>query len=217
MSAIPGKKMSDFTPLEDNEKEYFMGDGEGSVLSLGKVAVGGNIVNRLVKIDDILSSYSVDTMTGATDQAAGSSGLVPAPAISDKDKFLKGDGTWAAAGGSTGGGRSFVAITNEDIHLFDGTLEVTVQDNAFNEYAVPQGGFDTISIIVPPEAAGKCRDLYVHLITNSAIGQLRQVDVLGCVPYYASTQPVSIWLSKKENLLLHIVHDTYTATANISA
>ncbi len=34
---------------------------------------------------------------GATASAAGREGLVPAPAIADKDKFLKGDGTWTSA------------------------------------------------------------------------------------------------------------------------
>ena len=36
-----------------------------------------------------------DDFTGATSQANGGHGLVPAPLIADKDKFLKGDGTWA--------------------------------------------------------------------------------------------------------------------------
>lgn len=41
-------------------------------------------------------------MTGATAQTAGASGLVPAPTTSDVDKYLKGDGTWAAvAAGSS--------------------------------------------------------------------------------------------------------------------
>ncbi len=34
--------------------------------------------------------------TGATSQAAGAHGLVPAPTTGDISKFLKGDGTWAA-------------------------------------------------------------------------------------------------------------------------
>ena len=37
----------------------------------------------------------VGSFTGATAQANGDSGLVPAPLIADKDKYLKGDGTWA--------------------------------------------------------------------------------------------------------------------------
>lgn len=39
-------------------------------------------------------------MTGATSTAAGAAGRVPAPAAGAQDYFLKGDGTWAAAGGN---------------------------------------------------------------------------------------------------------------------
>jgi hypothetical protein len=34
-------------------------------------------------------------MTGATASAAGTKGLVPAPAKGNQSKFLRGDGTWA--------------------------------------------------------------------------------------------------------------------------
>lgn len=48
--------------------------------------------------DDWIELKFTDTtysnMTGATDSDAGSSGLVPAPAIGDNAKFLSGDGTW---------------------------------------------------------------------------------------------------------------------------
>ena len=39
------------------------------------------------------TTYSA--FTGATSSVAGTSGLVPAPATTDVDKYLKGDGTWA--------------------------------------------------------------------------------------------------------------------------
>jgi hypothetical protein len=39
-------------------------------------------------------TLTVPEMTGATASTAGSSGIVPSPAVEDKDKFLKGDGTW---------------------------------------------------------------------------------------------------------------------------
>ena len=55
------------------------------------------VTNKIAEIQN-------PVMTGATDQANGAKGLVPAPLIVDKDKFLKGDGTWAEAGG--GGGTS---------------------------------------------------------------------------------------------------------------
>ena len=37
----------------------------------------------------------IKSFTGSTTEANGSAGLVPPPLIADKDKFLKGDGTWA--------------------------------------------------------------------------------------------------------------------------
>ena len=40
---------------------------------------------------------NITSMSGATAQANGAKGLVPTPLIADKDKFLKGDGTWANA------------------------------------------------------------------------------------------------------------------------
>lgn len=38
---------------------------------------------------------TLSDFTGATSQAAGTHGLVPAPAAGEESKFLKGDGTWA--------------------------------------------------------------------------------------------------------------------------
>ena len=40
-------------------------------------------------------------VVGATSSAAGAAGLVPAPAMGDQNKFLRGDGTWQTAGGAS--------------------------------------------------------------------------------------------------------------------
>ena len=37
----------------------------------------------------------IKSFTGSTTEENGSAGLVPSPLVADKDKFLKGDGTWA--------------------------------------------------------------------------------------------------------------------------
>lgn len=48
------------------------------------------------KIDGACKNF-----TGTDGSTAGSAGFVPAPATTDADKFLKSDGTWAEAGGSS--------------------------------------------------------------------------------------------------------------------
>ena len=44
---------------------------------------------------------TVPTMTGATSGAAGAAGLVPAPASSEREKYLRGDGTYATPPNTT--------------------------------------------------------------------------------------------------------------------
>lgn len=46
----------------------------------------------------VVKEVSAVTMTGATSNAAGTAGLVPAPATTDVDKFLAGDGTYKSGG-----------------------------------------------------------------------------------------------------------------------
>lgn len=60
-------------------------------------------------IDAQMHQNETETFTGATDLAPGTVGNVPAPTIADKDKYLKGDGTWGTPSG--GGGGSSVEIT----------------------------------------------------------------------------------------------------------
>ena len=58
------------------------------------VKVNGTALTPSSKAVNItVPSYS--TMTGATSSAAGTSGLVPAPASGKQSSYLRGDGTWA--------------------------------------------------------------------------------------------------------------------------
>lgn len=54
------------------------------------------------------TTYS--NFTGTDGTAAGTAGLVPAPATTDAGKFLKADGTWGAAGGGSG----IIELTSAD-------------------------------------------------------------------------------------------------------
>ena len=58
-----------------------------------------------------------DPMVGATSQEAGEAGLVPAPAVADKDKFLKGDGTWAT-----------IEIGEQKVHVLNKTAGLTTTE-----------------------------------------------------------------------------------------
>lgn len=51
-----------------------------------------------VVTDDIAN---INTMTGATSSTDGAKGLVPQPTIADKEKYLRGDGTWQDAQGAS--------------------------------------------------------------------------------------------------------------------
>ena len=49
----------------------------------------------------VACTYPLNLMKGATSSAAGTMGLVPAPAARSQDKFLRGDGTWQVPPTST--------------------------------------------------------------------------------------------------------------------
>ena len=74
----------------------------------GKIYVAKD-ANELFRWDTTLSEYvsvggggtTISDFVGATSSADGSHGLVPAPLIADKDKFLKGDGSWSVIPNAT--------------------------------------------------------------------------------------------------------------------
>ena len=61
----------------------------------------GDIDTFYNKYEGKWCEYRPPVMIGATANADGQSGAVPQPMITDKDKFLKGDGTWAEAQGAS--------------------------------------------------------------------------------------------------------------------
>lgn len=65
-----------------------------------KLTAGSNVTISDNTISATDTTYSA--FTGTDGQTAGASGLVPAPATTDVDKFLKSDGTWTTAGGGGG-------------------------------------------------------------------------------------------------------------------
>ena len=64
MSNVVGNKMSDCTPLDPSEKEYFFGEGEGAVVTVGEVTASSGKVNRLVQLTDIAGDALPTIKTG---------------------------------------------------------------------------------------------------------------------------------------------------------
>lgn len=72
-------------------------------------------VNR--SVDEIVA----EVMTGATDEAAGKAGLVPAPKVGDQNKFLRGDGNWVEV--------PVVNLTEEQINAIPNLITTVGQIN----------------------------------------------------------------------------------------
>lgn len=73
-----------------------LGGGGGTTYTAGDNIT---ITDGVISATD--TTYSA--FTGTDGSAAGTAGLVPAPATTDAGKFLKADGTWDTAGGGGGG------------------------------------------------------------------------------------------------------------------
>lgn len=87
-----------------------IGGGNGSTATVTDINDLANVLISNVQDKQILvydasagkwvnktpEEIQVEVMAGATADAAGTSGLVPAPAAGAQDKFLRGDGIWAA-------------------------------------------------------------------------------------------------------------------------
>lgn len=81
-------------PDSGGDYMYFVGD-HGAVLHVDTQS-GQSTNNPAILYAEVDGFYSVNVMSGAASWHDGYMGLVPSPASADRDKFLKGDGTWGA-------------------------------------------------------------------------------------------------------------------------
>lgn len=112
-------KLTNFTPIKIGEYEMIWGGTSGFEFHVGdsnfSLQLHGSGRATYNGTDIALSTDLPTTMTGAGASTAGTSGLVPAPASGDNEKFLRGDGTWQTV--SSGGGGSSTLAGLSDVNL----------------------------------------------------------------------------------------------------
>lgn len=115
-----------------------------------KLTAGTNITidenNEISATDTTYSNF-----TGTDGTAAGVAGLVPAPATTDAGKFLKADGTWDSAGGSsiTVETTPGISTTNPMTQLATTSLVYRVDSNSYSDNAIKIGGQSSANGVNP--------------------------------------------------------------------
>lgn len=109
-----------------------------------QLTAGSNITitNNVISATD--TTYS--DMVGATTQADGAHGLVPAPTAGDENKFLKGDGTWSVV---SAGSASLAGLT--DVNLTSPTDGQALIYDATNQEWVNGAGGGGTNVIPNPQ------------------------------------------------------------------
>lgn len=97
-----------FTYTEDGILGFYfprVADGVQFTVSITDLTITGDFAGEIEDIynkhEGYWKKYTPHEMVGATASANGASGIVPKPTISDREKYLRGDGTWQDAQGAS--------------------------------------------------------------------------------------------------------------------
>lgn len=112
------------------------------------LTAGSNITISGDTISATDTTYS--NFVGTDGTAAGTAGLVPAPATTDAGKFLKADGTWDTAG--AGGG--ITVLTSADYNWNSTAGAATEPYNCIAPWLLPEGvyAFNSAYVVLYPSA-----------------------------------------------------------------
>ena len=127
-----------------------------------EIAAGDNVAWTGTKWDKLAGTIAI--MIGATASSNGAKGLVPAPMIADREKYLRGDGTWANPNTAV-----------DDVYSVMGKMGAK---NLFNsQYSVPRTNIGTTSTL------GDYGHIIINGTANADGAQLNQ-SIKGILPIY---------------------------------
>lgn len=186
------EKDSDAIYFTTDDGKLYVGDKEvsGESITIDTVLsdTSENPVQNKVINAALNEKASKDTMTGATSSADGTSGLVPAPASGDEDKFLRGNGTWAIPEKLDSSSYTTVTIDTSDWtanpdggYMFTYTLPTTMPYDNFN--------FDVV--LSADQSAAKLQiEAWSCVIADGNITQTTSNSSTTAFTFYAfTTQP----------------------------
>lgn len=153
-----------------------------------------------------LAGNSRNAVQGATTTADGVAGLVPAPLIADRNKFLKGDGTWAECSGGSGSNTSNFIGTRDEWDLlsqsekdaFD-TMDFTDEytdapidstPTADSDNLVKSGGVYSAIQALTDQVATKADSSQVQTLANNDNAMLNVLGAKNLLLSAATTQTV---------------------------
>lgn len=187
---VAGKKMSQYTPLANDEKEYFLGDGEGAVVTVGETSASSGKVNRLVKLSDI----------------GGGDGGLPEIGSNDDGKVLTVDtdhAVWAEpSGGKEYQGMDPISVTGYSVG--NPTVELNYMPDEFDidQSQTPH----RLKLLRPVPSTLAANDGDVLTIDDHVAGSLTWTTPSGGSGF--ASMP-------KETVAISDIDDNYTQTINI--
>ena len=98
------------------------------------MSVGIHTSKGFVKVAGV--GMGASPMSGATENKDGAAGLVPAPSIADRDKFLRGDGNWAEV--EQINTEEFKEYINTEISKVTDTLPTSEETANWNEHVASE-------------------------------------------------------------------------------
>ena len=186
VSEYSDSEFSSFLKHLINQSEVYFDDYANTITHVGTPASGVLFAGGGEEADLSDATFKVtaegdiigNAFHGATTLANGSVGLVPAPLIADKDKFLKGDGTWTNAGGN--GNVDDVYVNGTSVLDSDKIAQIT----SYKE--VTQAEYDALP-------ASKESDNVLYCIKDKATADTTVAPII----YSEEEREVGVWTDGK--------------------